>query len=135
MSYNYLPIDRKWLNFDQVKNLLDYDQHISITFDAHERILKCREYLSNISPDKSQKLPIDDPAHDRLTNLAQGFGEEVPADVIKLMLMLKIKSLSFGTSGVQIETVKRLLEMYNNRVFPVIYALGSAGANGDSVAL
>jgi hypothetical protein len=37
--YNYLPLDRKWLHFDQVKNLLDYGQHVSITFDAHERIL------------------------------------------------------------------------------------------------
>ena len=45
MSYNYLPLDRKWLNFQQVKNLLDFDQLVSITFDAHERILKCREYL------------------------------------------------------------------------------------------
>ncbi|HEX8462579.1 MAG TPA: hypothetical protein VF623_14160, partial [Segetibacter sp.] len=45
MSYNYLPLDRKWLNFQQVKNLLDYDQLVSITFDAHERILKCRQYL------------------------------------------------------------------------------------------
>jgi histidine ammonia-lyase len=135
MSYNYLPVDRKWLNFNQVKNLLDYDQHISITFDAHERILKCREYLSNISPDNSQRLPIDHPGHHRLTTLGQGFGEEVPADVVKLMLMLKIKSISFGMSGVQIETVKRLLELYNNKVIPVVYTLGSAGANGDSVAL
>ena len=45
MSYNYLPLDRKWLNFQQVKNLLDFDQLVSITFDAHERIVHCREYL------------------------------------------------------------------------------------------
>jgi histidine ammonia-lyase len=47
------------------------------------------------------------------------------------MLMLKIKSLSYGHSGVQIDTVKRLLEMYNNRVLPVIYTQGSLGASGD----
>ncbi|MFX8836688.1 aromatic amino acid lyase, partial [Acinetobacter baumannii] len=45
MSYNYLPLDRKWLHFQQVKNLLDYHQLVSITFDAHERILACRHYL------------------------------------------------------------------------------------------
>jgi histidine ammonia-lyase len=47
------------------------------------------------------------------------------------MLMLKIKSLSYGYSGVQIDTVKRLLEMYNNRVLPVIFTQGSLGASGD----
>ena len=47
MSYNYLPLDRKWLNFQQVKNLLDFDQLVSITFDAHEKILHCRNYLDN----------------------------------------------------------------------------------------
>lgn len=45
MSYNYLPLDRKYTNFQQIKNLLAYDQLVSITFDAHERILKCRAYL------------------------------------------------------------------------------------------
>ncbi len=42
MSYNYLPLDRKWLHFSQVKNLLDFEQLISITFDAHEKIMACR---------------------------------------------------------------------------------------------
>ena len=45
MSYNYLPLDKSWLHFEQVKNLLNYDQKISITFDAHDRIEKCRKYL------------------------------------------------------------------------------------------
>lgn len=45
MSYNYLPLDSKWLHFQQVKNLLDFNQLVSITFDAHERIIACREYL------------------------------------------------------------------------------------------
>jgi histidine ammonia-lyase len=47
MSYNYLPLDKKWLNFQQVKNLLDYNQLVSITFDAHERILESRQYLDD----------------------------------------------------------------------------------------
>ena len=40
MSYNYLPLDKNWLDFEQVKNLLDFDQKVSITFDAHDRINK-----------------------------------------------------------------------------------------------
>ncbi|RFM28052.1 histidine ammonia-lyase [Deminuibacter soli] len=149
MSYNYLPLDRKWLHFEQVKHLLDFDQQVSITFDAHERILQCRAYLD-------QKMQVSDAlyygintgfgflqnvqiGHDQIEQLqynliqshACGLGEEVPRDIVKLMLMLKIKSLSYGHSGVQIETVKRLMNMYNSDVLPVIYTQGSLGASGD----
>lgn len=153
MSYNYLPLDRKWLNFQQVKNLLDYDQFVSITFDAHERILKCREfldrklnegnelfygintgfgYLQNVKIDNDQ---VEQLQYNLLKSHACGLGENVPVPVVKLMLMLKIKSLSFGYSGVHIETVKRLLEMYNEGVTPVIYTQGSLGASGDLAPL
>ena len=56
---------------------------------------------------------------------------KVPKSIVKLMLLLKIKSLSFGYSGVQLETVKRLIDLYNNDVLPVVYTQGSLGASGD----
>ena len=153
MSYNYLPLDRKWLHFDQVKNLLDYDQLVSITFDAHERILACRAYLDTKMEDKEklyygintgfgflQNVKIDASQieqlqYNLLVSHACGLGEEVPKDIVKLMLMLKIKSLSYGNSGVQIDTVIRLMHMYNHAVLPVIYTQGSLGASGDLAPL
>ncbi|WP_153799608.1 histidine ammonia-lyase [Foetidibacter luteolus] len=153
MSYNYLPLDRKWLSFQQVKNLLDYQQLVSITFDAHERITRCRQYLDekmdtsdvlmygintgfgflqNVKIDSGQVGQLQ---YNLLTSHACGLGEEVPADIVKLMLMLKIKSLSYGHSGVQIDTVKRLMDMYNHNVLPVIYTQGSLGASGDLAPL
>jgi len=153
MSYNYLPLDRKWLNFQQVKDLLDYDQKVYITFDAHERITECREYLDkkleqsdallygintgfgflqNVQIDKNQ---IEQLQYNLLMSHACGLGDEVPKEIVKLMLMLKIKSLSYGNSGVQIDTVKRLMEMYNHEVLPVIYTQGSLGASGDLAPL
>lgn len=153
MSYNYLPLDSKWLDFQQVKNLLDFDQLVSITFDAHEKIIHCREYLDNKLQGNDelfygintgfgylQNVKIDDHQIEQLQyNLlmshACGLGEEVPKEVVKLMLMLKIKSLSYGHSGVQIDTVKRLIEMYNHDVLPVIYTQGSLGASGDLAPL
>lgn len=149
VSYNYLPLDQKWLHFSQVKNLLMHDQDLSITFDAHDQIIKCREFLDQKMAQKDknyygintgfgflQNIAIDDSQIEQLQyNLivshACGLGEQVPEPIVKLMLMLKIKSLSYGYSGVQIDTVKRLLEMYNNRVLPVIYTQGSLGASGD----
>lgn len=153
MSYNYLPLDRKWLHFSQVKHLLDFDQQVSITFDAHERILACRNYLDAKMEDRDrlyygintgfgflQNVKIDGSQIEQLQyNLvvshACGLGEEVPRDIVKLMLMLKIKSLSYGNSGVQIDTVIRLMDMYNNDVLPVIYTQGSLGASGDLAPL
>lgn len=153
MSYNYLPLDRKWLSFEQVKNYIDHQQLISITFDAHQRITKCREYLDkrlsnstellygintgfgflqNVQIDKDQ---IKELQYNLLKSHACGVGEEVPKEIVKLMLMLKIKSLSYGNSGVQIDTVKRLMDMHNEEVIPVIYTQGSLGASGDLAPL
>ncbi|MDB5277225.1 MAG: histidine ammonia-lyase [Ferruginibacter sp.] len=153
MSYNYLPLDKNPLNFQQVKNLLAFEQKVSITFDAHQRITACREYLDkklaegnelfygiNTGFGYLQNVKID---HAQLQELqvnlikshACGLGEEVPAPIVRFMIMLKIKSLSYGNSGVQIDTVKRLTEMYNNDVLPVIYTQGSLGASGDLAPL
>jgi histidine ammonia-lyase len=153
MSYNYLPLDKSPVNFQQVKNLLEFEQLVSITFDAHERITRCREYLDKKVADTDdsfygintgfgflQNVKIDDSQVEQLQyNLlkshACGMGEEVPAPIVRLMIMLKIKSLSYGYSGVQIDTVKRLMDMYNNDVLPVIYTQGSLGASGDLAPL
>jgi histidine ammonia-lyase len=153
MSYNYLPLDRKWLHFSQVKNLLDFDQLVSITFDAHERILACRAYLDEKMADKDSLIygvntgfgflqnvkidasQIEQLQYNLLVSHACGMGEEVPRDIVKLMLMLKIKSLSYGHSGVQIDTVIRLMYMYNEDMLPVIYNQGSLGASGDLAPL
>ena len=153
MSYNYLPLDRKHTSFQQVKNLLAFDQMISITFDAHEKILRCRQYLDdkmstsddlfygiNTGFGYLQNVRISDDQLEQLqSNLLQshacGLGEEVPADIVKLMIAFKIKSLSYGHSAVQIDTVKRLMDMYNNDVLPVIFTQGSLGASGDLAPL
>ncbi len=66
---------------------------------------------------------------------ACGTGEEVPQEIVKIMLLLKIQSLSYGHSGVQLETVERLIDFYNNDIVPVIYNQGSLGASGDLAPL
>jgi histidine ammonia-lyase len=47
------------------------------------------------------------------------------------MLLLKIKALCYGHSGVQLATVNRLVDFYNNDIIPVVYTQGSLGASGD----
>ncbi|MBA9077842.1 MULTISPECIES: histidine ammonia-lyase [Rufibacter] len=66
---------------------------------------------------------------------ACGTGAEVPAEVVKLMLLLKVQSLAYGHSGVQLSTVQRLLAFYNRDIYPVVYQQGSLGASGDLAPL
>ena len=153
MSYNYLPLDSSELTFQQVKHYLKYKQLVSVTFAAHEAIVKCRLYLDkklaesdelfygintgfgflqNVKIDKEQLRALQS---NLLLSHACGIGEEVPDEIVKLMMMLKIKSLSYGYSGIGIEVIKRLMDMHNSEVLPVIYIQGSLGASGDLAPL
>jgi histidine ammonia-lyase len=153
MTYNYLPLDKSTLTFQQVKNLLKYKQLVSVTYAAHEAILKCRDYLDKkinssdqlfygintgfgfLQNVKIEKAQLETLQQNLLLSHACGLGEEVPEEIVKLMMMLKIKSLSYGYSGIGIEVVKRLMDMYNNNFLPVIYTQGSLGASGDLAPL
>lgn len=66
---------------------------------------------------------------------ACGTGDLVPQPIIRLMILLKIQSLSYGHSGVQLATVERLIDFYNHDILPVIYTQGSLGASGDLAPL
>ncbi len=66
---------------------------------------------------------------------ACGMGDEVPEEIVRLMLLLKIHGLSQGYSGVRTEVVQRLADLYNYGITPVVYELGSLGASGDLAPL
>ncbi len=89
-------------------------------------------FLQNVQIKKEQ---LEELQRNLLLSHACGLGEEVPDKIVKLMMMLKIKSLSYGYSGIGIEVVKRLMDMHNNEVLPVIYTQGSLGASGDLAPL
>lgn len=153
MSNNHLPLDKSHTGFEQVKALLVKKMSISLPPGALEQIAACRKYLDdkmdntdasfygintgfgflqNVQIDKTQLKELQS---NLIKSHACGMGEEVPADIVKLMMALKIKSLSYGHSGVQTATVERLVDMYNNDMLPVIYTQGSLGASGDLAPL
>ncbi|HCT94280.1 MAG: histidine ammonia-lyase [Bacteroidetes bacterium GWE2_39_28] len=149
----YFHISSKYNKLDEVKILLNESCKIVITDDAKERIRKSREYLINKIETCTEPIygittgfgslcnvTINNGQLSQLqTNLvmshACGLGEEVPQEIVRLMLALKIKSLSYGYSGVKPETVQRLADMFNNRVCPVVFKQGSLGASGDLAPL
>jgi histidine ammonia-lyase len=66
---------------------------------------------------------------------ACGTGPEVPQEIVRIMLFLKVQSLSYGNSGVQVSTVQRLVDFFNHNIYPVVYEMGSLGASGDLAPL
>ena len=146
-------ISAEHLTVDRVREILENNIKIDLSEDAKKRIVRCREYLDNkmetqkepiygittgfgslcnISIDKDQLSLLQ---KNLVMSHACGTGERVPAEIVKLMLLLKIQSLSYGNSGVQLETVQRLVDFFNNDVLPVVFQQGSLGASGDLAPL
>lgn len=141
------------LTFKRIFDILREDYQLALDANSVERIEKCRNYLD--AKMATQKEPIYGIttgfgslcdtviSADQLGTLqrnlvmshACGTGDRVPDEIVKLMLLLKIQSLSYGHSGVQLATVNRLIDFFNQGVLPVIYQMGSLGASGDLAPL
>ena len=141
------------LSLEVVQEIISHNKTIELSQEARVNIQKCRDYLDEKM--KSYETPIYGIntgfgslcnvkiSNENLSQLQEnlvkshacGTGEEVPSEIVKLMLLLKIQSLSYGYSGVQLATVLRLIDFYNNDILPIIYTQGSLGASGDLAPL
>ncbi len=151
MEHHHISAER--LTIGRVREILERHLPLALSDDARRRIVRCREYLDRKT--ERPERPIYgvttgfgslcniSVGHDDLAQLqrnlvrshACGTGERVPAEVVRLILLLKIQSLAYGHSGVQIATVERLIDLFNNDILPVIYQQGSLGASGDLAPL
>lgn len=141
------------LSYEIIETILSEGYHLELSDESIKRIEHCKAYLDNkvanndgpvygintgfgalhnisISPDDLSKLQ-----ENLVMSHACGIGKEVPRDVVKLMLMLKIHALSLGNSGVQLQTVQRLCDFFNHGIFPIVFEQGSLGASGDLAPL
>ncbi|HMI07962.1 MAG TPA: histidine ammonia-lyase [Flavobacterium sp.] len=141
------------LSLENLQEIISHSKTLALSEEAKINIDKCRDYLDQKM--KSHDGPIYGIntgfgslynikiSNENLSKLQEnlvkshacGTGEEVPHDIVKMMLLLKIQSLGYGYSGVQLVTVERLIDFYNNDVLPVIYTQGSLGASGDLAPL
>lgn len=146
-------ISHETLTIARVKEIIDKHLMLEIGKEAQEAIIKCRKFLDEKMKDIGRPvygvttgfgslcnitIPEEDLStlqHNLVMSHACGTGEEVRPEIVKLMLLLKIQSLSYGYSGAQLVTVQRLADMFNNDVLPVVYQQGSLGASGDLAPL
>lgn len=141
------------LSIDMINEIVFQGKQLALSEEAVVNIEKCRKYLDDKMKSNSDPIYGINTGFGSLCNVkisnenlsklqenlvkshACGTGEEVPHEIVKIMLLLKIQSLSYGHSGVQLVTVQRLIDFYNNDVLPVIYTQGSLGASGDLAPL
>jgi histidine ammonia-lyase len=146
-------ITSKPIDLGSLNDLIESNKKIKLSDEAITNIKKSREYLlSKLEGNDTPIYGINTGfgslcnvkiSADHLSQLQEnlilshacGTGDLVPGVVIKLMLYLKIRSLSYGYSGVQLVTVERLIEFYNHDILPVVYNQGSLGASGDLAPL
>lgn len=146
-------ITSELLNFEDIDQIFKENKKIELSDEATSKINKCRDYLDTKMESHTEPIYGINTGFGALYNHtiskedlsalqknlvmshACGTGDEVPQQIVKLMLLLKVQSLSYGHSGVQIETVQRLIDFYNNDIIPVVYQLGSLGASGDLAPL
>ncbi|MBK7129393.1 MAG: histidine ammonia-lyase [Crocinitomicaceae bacterium] len=146
-------ISSEYLSLSRLKEIIEKNLKLELSADAKIRIQQCRDYLDNkmsvpgevhygintgfgslcntvISSEDLGKLQ-----RNLVLSHACGTGDEVQKSIVRLILLLKIQGLSYGNSGVQIQTVQRLIDFYNQDITPVIYQQGSLGASGDLAPL
>ena len=151
MEYHHISSER--LTIAGLKELVDSRRPIALSDELRHRIIRCRKYLDRKIQNSEQpvygittgfgSLCDISVGSDELSQLQRnlvmshscGTGEQVPSEIVRLMLLLKIRSLSYGYSGVRLETVERLVDFYNNDILPVVYQQGSLGASGDLAPL
>lgn len=146
-------ISSETLDLSTINDIVFKKKKVELSSEAVNKISKCRAYLNaKMQEEDSPIYGINTGfgslcnvkiSKDKLTQLQEnlvmshacGIGDLVPKQVVKLMLLLKIQSLSYGHSGVQVETVERLVYFYNNDILPLVYTQGSLGASGDLAPL
>ena len=146
-------IGESFLSLSEISRIISEGLKIELSSKSEKKVIECRNYLDEKM--KNSDAPIygintgfgslcnhkisDDDLVKLQKNLvishSCGTGDEVPHSVVKIMLLLKIQSLSYGHSAVQLITISRLIEMFNKNILPVIYQQGSLGASGDLAPL
>jgi histidine ammonia-lyase len=141
------------ISIEEIQDIIVNNKQIKLSDDAKARIVKCRTYLDEKLANNDQpiygintgfgSLHSTKISNENLVQLQEnlllshacGTGELVPHEIIKIMLLLKVQSLSYGHSAAQLDTVERLIYFFNNNILPVVFELGSLGASGDLAPL
>jgi histidine ammonia-lyase len=152
MVGNALLITNDNLTFDQIETFLSSDQKLKLDAEVKDKIQRARKVVENIlqsdqtvygvntgfgkfSEVRISKEKVEELQKRLVYSHAAGTGRPIDPDIVRLIMLLKIKSLGLGHSGCRLQIVDMLLKMLNNSIIPVIPEKGSVGASGDLAPL
>ncbi|MBS1645995.1 MAG: histidine ammonia-lyase [Bacteroidetes bacterium] len=144
---------KKKIHIADIEKVISSHATLSFSSEALKKIKSCRAWLDKkqqaqkepiygvntgfgslcnvvIAPNELQKLQ-----ENLVKSHACGMGDEVPQEIVRIMLFLKICNFIHGKSAVSVDTAERFLFFYNQQIFPVVYQQGSLGASGDLAPL
>lgn len=153
MSNKYFQISQNDLTIADIESILKENLKLKLDQQTEKKVSSNRLYLDQklensdvlhygintgfgslcnkvISSGELRKLQVN-----LVRSHACGFGKEVDNEMVKIMMLLKIQSLSRGYSGITLTTLKRLIYFFNHDIFPIVYEQGSLGASGDLAPL
>ncbi len=140
-------------SINTIEEIINKNYEIELSDEAKSKIIECRNYLDkaietsespiygintgfgSLCNTKIYNSNLEKLQENLVMSHACGVGDEISSELVKLMILLKIKALSYGKSAVSIKTVERLIFYYNNDILPVVYKQGSLGASGDLAPL
>lgn len=146
-------ISSDFIDLKQLQSILEDNDHVGLSEDTKQAVINCRKYLDKKVANQKEPIYGINTGFGSLCNIsiegkdlsmlqenlvrshACGTGEVIDGSLVRLMLFLKARSLSFGHSGISLEVLERLLYFYNNGLYPKVYEQGSLGASGDLAPL
>jgi len=146
-------IGEQMLSISVIAEIIGENKQLTLDSKVKKKITDCRNYLNTkmdqtdrpiygintgfgaLCNNKISSNNLEKLQKNLVISHACGTGDKVPDEIVKIMLLLKAQSLSYGHSGVQLATVERLIEMFNKNILPVIFQQGSLGASGDLAPL
>ena len=148
MSAKTVVLDGQSLTIKDIINVARNGYKVELTPKAKELVSECAASVLNwveegrvvygittgfgdlatvvIPRDKSRQLQ-----ENLLMSHACGFGEDLPEDFVRAIMLLRINTLTRGYSGISLATLTQLVDYLNLGIHPIIPRQGSVGASGD----
>src|SRR5690606_24503421 len=123
------------LNDEVKENISRSQQHVKDIVNQNKTVYGINTGFGILANKKISEEDTITLQHKILQSHSVGVGKPIPAEVAKLMMITKVHSLARGFSGVQLETLERILWHIEQDIIPIVPEKGSVGASGDLAPL
>src|SRR3990170_7894388 len=152
LSVEYIVLNGENLSLNQFIQGVRGMKRVMLSEEAELKVIKARETvekalkgkrviyglttgfgaLSDVVISKNQAKQLQ---RNILMSHAAGVGNYLDEETTRATLLLKINNLAKGHSGIKLETLKTVVEIYNKGIYPLMPEKGSVGASGDLAPL